>query len=31
MKNDISKWCALIMGLLLGTAVAVAQGQGATG
>jgi hypothetical protein len=31
MRNDISKWCALIMGLLLGTAVAVAQGQGATG
>ena len=34
MKNDISKWCALIMGLLLGAVIGFAQGpqgQGATG
>src|SRR5215467_10891001 len=31
MKDDISKWCALIMGLLLGAVVVFAQGQGGTG
>src|SRR5215831_3239813 len=31
MKNQISKWWALIMGLLLGAVVVVAQGQGGTG